>query len=259
MIKKGLTLIVCFFMFFSLFSQENKTCGQIEYKFTTNFSYKYVENYLLTFNNNNSLCEEINIKKESGKNKKEHKKEGLQQDYIAGRNNVTSKYFYNNRNEFYVRDNFLDEILIVKEVPLIEKWKLHSETKKMSHFLCKKATIYFRGRNYVAWYTSETPVPFGPWKLRGLPGIILELYDVDEVFHITATKVSLGNNICAIKIDRKELERAMTINSYIDRKEELIDLEFAKLYAKSPKGAKPLIRDKNCNDCKQEIEKFNKN
>ena len=57
------------------------------------------------------------------------------------------------------------------------EWKLNKETKNIGKFNCKKATCSFRGRNYTAWYTLEVPLPYGPWKLQGLPGVILEAYD----------------------------------------------------------------------------------
>lgn len=257
MIKRNLAFILCLFIISSLFSQKKEFCGKIEYKFTTNFSYKYVENYELTFNNKESFCEEIGIKKVGNNKSDEQKEEGLQQNFISGRKNTTSKYFYNNRRDFYFRDNYLDEVLLVKEKPLNAVWKLHAETKKMSNFLCKKATIYFRGRNYTAWYAPKIPVPFGPWKLRGLPGVILELYDAEKVFHVVAKRVQLGSSNCSINIDKKGLEKAISISSYLLRKEELIDIMFAELSAKRPKGTKPMVRDKDCNDCKEEIEKFN--
>lgn len=41
----------------------------------------------------------------------------------------------------------------------------------------KKATCYFRGRNYTAWYSLDFPVKYGPWKFNGLLGLIFEVYD----------------------------------------------------------------------------------
>jgi GLPGLI family protein len=59
-------------------------------------------------------------------------------------------------------------------------WLLLNETKKISSFECKSATCTFRGRKYLAWYAPDLPLPFGPWKLQGLPGLILEAYDENE-------------------------------------------------------------------------------
>lgn len=72
------------------------------------------------------------------------------------------------------------EQVYVKESTPKMNWKIEKETKKIGSFVCKKATSFFRGRNYIAWFTPTIPLPFGPWKLNGLPGIILEAYDKDK-------------------------------------------------------------------------------
>ncbi len=72
------------------------------------------------------------------------------------------------------------EQIYVKEVAPEQNWKIEKETKKIGSFLCKKATTTFRGRNYTAWFTTQIPLPFGPWKLKGLPGLILEAYDTNK-------------------------------------------------------------------------------
>ncbi|GFZ79627.1 hypothetical protein GCM10011531_06890 [Aquaticitalea lipolytica] len=63
------------------------------------------------------------------------------------------------------------------------KWKILKETKEIGSFVCVKAICNFRGRDYTAWFSLDIPLPYGPWKLQGLPGLILEAYDTDkEIF-----------------------------------------------------------------------------
>ncbi len=38
------------------------------------------------------------------------------------------------------------------------------------------------GRNYSAWYTFELPLPFGPYKFGGLPGMIVQIQDDEGQF-----------------------------------------------------------------------------
>lgn len=66
--------------------------------------------------------------------------------------------------------------VVVEETGSIN-WQLENETKRISSFLVRKASTKFRGRIYEAWYTTEIPIPIGPWKFHGLPGLILEIYD----------------------------------------------------------------------------------
>lgn len=57
------------------------------------------------------------------------------------------------------------------------QWTLLADTATILTYRCQKASCYFRGRHYTAWYTMEIPVSEGPWKLCGLPGLILKAED----------------------------------------------------------------------------------
>jgi GLPGLI family protein len=71
-----------------------------------------------------------------------------------------------------------------------------NETKKIDSFICQKAVGNFRGRTWYAWYVKEIPVSTGPWKLHGLPGLIIEASDsLDEVkFIFESLSIPPGRN-----------------------------------------------------------------
>lgn len=86
-----------------------------------------------------------------------------------------------------IRENTIYEIS--EELPKLE-WDINfTETKKISNYECNKATVFFRGRNYTAWYTLKLPFSYGPWKFTGLPGLILEISDDTKTFKWTARKI----------------------------------------------------------------------
>ncbi len=67
------------------------------------------------------------------------------------------------------------------------EWEIIDETKEIMGFQCFKATADYRGRRWTAWFTPEIPVQDGPWKLCGLPGLILEAVDSGNVYHFVAS------------------------------------------------------------------------
>lgn len=56
-------------------------------------------------------------------------------------------------------------------------WQILSETKEVMGYSCQLASCDFRGRRWYAWFSSDIPVNEGPWKLFGLPGLVLEAWD----------------------------------------------------------------------------------
>lgn len=53
-------------------------------------------------------------------------------------------------------------------------WILTDDTLTVSGYLCQQAMVTFRGVEWHVWYTEEIPSSAGPWRLRGLPGLIVK-------------------------------------------------------------------------------------
>jgi hypothetical protein len=82
--------------------------------------------------------------------------------------------------------------MVVKEKLPDFGWQITQEKKKIEGYECFKAISKpFRGRTYIAWFCPEIPIPDGPWKLCGLPGLILEAQDEKGEVKFIAQKVEL--------------------------------------------------------------------
>ncbi|MHA6727528.1 GLPGLI family protein [Chryseobacterium sp. A301] len=67
-------------------------------------------------------------------------------------------------------------------------WKIENEHKKVDGFELQKATLAFGERQWTAWFCPEIPFQEGPYKFRGLPGLIFEVYDSEDIFHYSMVK-----------------------------------------------------------------------
>ena len=69
----------------------------------------------------------------------------------------------------------------IDEVPP-QSWELREDTMTILGYVSQKAETVFRGRSYVAWFAPDIPLQDGPWKLYGLPGLILQVVVDDGLF-----------------------------------------------------------------------------
>ena len=67
-----------------------------------------------------------------------------------------------------------------------QTWTMGDSTREVLGYTCQQATADFRGRRWTAWFTTDIPISDGPWKLGGLPGLILEAYDEGQQHVFTA-------------------------------------------------------------------------
>ena len=63
-------------------------------------------------------------------------------------------------------------------------WTLLPDTTTVCGYACRKAEATFRGRQWTVWYAPGIPLGIGPWKLNGLPGLIVRADDADGTHHM---------------------------------------------------------------------------
>lgn len=103
---------------------------------------------------------------------------------------LKSKYNYSilqtSQDNQYFEGNW-DKSYTYKE-DVIKDWKLVNETQTINTFSCKKATLRYKGRDWIAWYTPEIPLPYGPYKFTGLPGLVIKMESEDGEFSFELIK-----------------------------------------------------------------------
>ncbi len=94
-----------------------------------------------------------------------------------GAGSQTQYFQYPNEQKLITKDNLLiNDYLIESPMPAID-WKISADTATFGGLHCQKATGHFKGRDYIAWFCPDVPVRTGPWKLNGLPGVIVDAHD----------------------------------------------------------------------------------
>jgi len=68
-------------------------------------------------------------------------------------------------------------------------WTLGTRDSTIIGYHCMQAFTTFHGRKWTVWFTTEIPVSEGPWKLHGLPGLILDAEESDGLFAFYATGI----------------------------------------------------------------------
>ena len=64
-------------------------------------------------------------------------------------------------------------------------WTLTDDTLTVGGYLCQQATATHRGVAWTVCYTEEIPSSAGPWRLRGLPGLIVKAESEAHTFCLT--------------------------------------------------------------------------
>ncbi len=62
------------------------------------------------------------------------------------------------------------------------KWNISSEKTKIENYQCQKAKTTIGGRKWSVYFTTELPFYYGPYKLGGLPGLIVSAKDETDSY-----------------------------------------------------------------------------
>lgn len=71
-----------------------------------------------------------------------------------------------------------------------QKWEICDSSKNILGYDCIMASTDYHGRHWNVWFTLDIPIQDGPWKLSGLPGLILEATENSGQHQFTATGIN---------------------------------------------------------------------
>lgn len=72
-----------------------------------------------------------------------------------------------------------DWFLYEESLPQID-WELTDSVTTILGYECHSAVCDFRGRQWTVFYCEDIPIMDGPWKLSGLPGLIMKAVDKES-------------------------------------------------------------------------------
>lgn len=125
------------------------------------------------------------------------------------------------------------------------QWTLLDRDTTILDYPCQTATCEYRNHRWTVCYAPEIPISLGPWKLRGLPGLILYAADDTGIFSFECIElrnepkpVAVPNLSKSIKCTREEIKE-------MERESKKNPDEFAKRFGAPGKGwdanGKPLV------------------
>lgn len=74
----------------------------------------------------------------------------------------------------------------------IPQWTIDTLACEMLGYRCLRATTHYGGRDWTVWFTLEIPFSVGPWKLWGLPGLVLRAEEAQGMFSFICTSVMVA-------------------------------------------------------------------
>ncbi len=126
-------------------------------------------------------------------------------------------YFYFKDHLFYTRERVTSSNFIVADPWPVISWSILPDTLSILGLKCQKATGFFKGRTYEVWFCPSIPFQVGPWKLNGLPGLIVDGADKKKEvqFHFagyqTVTQPEVTFSLPADKrLSRTDLKKLQT-------------------------------------------------
>jgi len=210
--------------------------GFVEYNYKIPREKPLYKNAVLYFNNTKSVFIYDKIGQNSNNNSGvKMNDEGLSVSFKS--EDEEGYQFYRNHQEktlIFRSAKGLFNSYLVNDTWIAINWKIKNKFKKIGKYKCQKAVGEFRGRTYIAWFTEEIPLSYGPWKLFGLPGLILEAEDTEKMFKAEFKSIKYPCE-CHFEFKKPAATEVKTLQEYVEFRDNFNDYVFRKMKARMPR------------------------
>lgn len=208
--------------------------GAVSYRAVYDFEYtvwedeaKRNDRILLDLNKDGSFCYSIYTYESDSLMNTPNGKETFRKLVMAAflKEGANTNAFPHKRNKFMITKSYSQKQAIVKEslqsevfeytIPICDiAWAVTDSVSEICGYSCIKAIGQYHGRTWEVWFTPDLPFSDGPWQLTGLPGLIVQAQDKEQLFSFTL----IGFNQSACRRDWAEKGKKTTRQSFLKLK-----------------------------------------
>ncbi len=118
----------------------------------------------------------------------EHFSTALAKDDPSANDGVTVWQNLSATGALTVREALLPNFYVYEEQPEL-RWTMSAAEDSVLGYRCLCASTTYAGRTWTVSFAPDVPAPYGPWKLFGLPGLVLKAASADGVHSFTAVSL----------------------------------------------------------------------
>ena len=213
-------LLIVFLNSIFCFGQEN---GVVTYTMTSDWVKMYAScDYLpkaerdrnaYTWGGDSDWERKAELKFNATESRFEGKQDGVErwrmEDYIIYRDRE--------KNETFDVMTVLSKDYVIRDSIVCQNWKIKNDLKEVAGRICMNASAYdsIKGKEIIAWFALDLPIPIGPDRYCGLPGIILEVTEGNGAVVYTATSILFSDETMNIeKPAVKKKRKAIGVQEY---------------------------------------------
>ncbi len=208
--------------------------GAVSYRAVYDFEYtvwedeaKRNDRIMLDLNKDGSFCYSIYTYESDSLMNTPNGKETFRKLVTAAfrKEGANTNAFPHKRSKFMIAKSYAQKQAIVKEslqsevfeytIPICDiVWAVTDSVREICAYSCIKAIGEYHGRTWEVWFTPDLPFCDGPWQLTGLPGLIVQAQDKEQLFCFTL----IGFNQSVGRSDWAEKGKKTTRQSFLKLK-----------------------------------------